>query len=177
MRTQDNTHRRRSTGTRGAIALVVGAMVIAAFAAAAFGATTVLRVQKNTHVTNTPTKAFRVQAVDKRESVAVGPLGYAVYTFQGETTKHVLCHKTASTKTNCFGSWPPVPASAASGLHAQAGIAGTLGSFKNQGVTQLTLSGHPLYYFAPDLSSKTKTQATGDELKTFGSIWHVVTAG
>jgi predicted lipoprotein with Yx(FWY)xxD motif len=151
-------------------------MVIAAFAAAALGATTVLRVQKNTHVTNTPTKAFRARAVDKHESVAVGPLGYAVYTFQGETTKHILCHKTTSAKTDCFGSWPPVPAGSASGLHAQGGIAGTLGSFKNQGVTQLSLNGHPLYYFTPDLSSKSKTQATGDELTTFGSIWHVVTA-
>jgi predicted lipoprotein with Yx(FWY)xxD motif len=176
MRTQDNTPHRTSTGTRSAIALFAGALVIGAFAAAALGATTVLRVQKNTHVTNTPTKAFRVRAVDKHESVAVGPVGYAVYTFQGETTRHILCHKTTNAKTNCFGSWPPVPASG-SGLHAQAGIAGSLGSFKNQGVTQLTLNGHPLYYFTPDLSSKSKTQATGDELNTFGSIWHVVTAG
>jgi predicted lipoprotein with Yx(FWY)xxD motif len=177
MRTQDKAPRVRRTGSRSAIAIVAGATVIAAFAAAALGATTVLRVQKNTHVTNTPTKAFRVRAIDKHESVAVGPVGYAVYTFQRETTKHILCHKTTSAKTNCFGSWPPVPAGTASGLHAQAGIAGTLGSFKNQGVTQLTLNGQPLYYFALDLSSKSKTQATGDELSTFGSIWHVVIAG
>ncbi len=93
-----------------------------------------------------------------------------------ETTKHILCHKTTSAKTDCFASWPPVPASATKGLRAQAGIAGALGAFKNQGVTQLTLNGHPLYYFTPDLSSTSKAQATGDELKTFGSIWHVVTA-
>jgi hypothetical protein len=44
-------------------------------------------------------------------------------------------------------------------------------------VRQLTLGGRPLYYFTPDLSSHNKTQATGDQLKTFGSIWHIVKVG
>jgi hypothetical protein len=35
------------------------------------------------HVTNTPTKKFRAKPVDTTESVAVGPSGYPVYTFQG----------------------------------------------------------------------------------------------
>ena len=48
-----------------------------------------LKVTKNVHVTNTPTKSFRAKAVDVRESVAFGPTGYAVYTFQGETTHHI----------------------------------------------------------------------------------------
>jgi hypothetical protein len=43
-------------------------------------------------------------------------------------------------------------------------------------VLQLTLNDQPLYYFTPDLSSKKPTQATGDQLKTFGSIWHIVAA-
>jgi hypothetical protein len=58
-----------------------------------------LVVRKNVHVTNTPTKAFRVKAVDTREAVAVGPSGYAVYTFQGETTHHIICQKTSEAKT------------------------------------------------------------------------------
>jgi hypothetical protein len=56
------------------------------------------------------------------------------------------------------------------------GIKGKLGTFKNHGVTQLTLNGQPLYYFTPDIMSHNKHQATGDELKTFGSIWHIVKA-
>jgi predicted lipoprotein with Yx(FWY)xxD motif len=132
-------------------------------------------VQKNTHVTNTPTKAFRVRAVDTHEAVAVGPLGYAVYTFQGETTKHLLCHKTTSAKTDCFASWPPVPASATKGLRAQAGIAGALGAFKTQGVTQLTLGGQPLYYFTPDLSSKNKARPPATSSRPWVDL-HVVTA-
>jgi hypothetical protein len=41
----------------------------------------------------------------------------------------------------------------------------------------VTLGGKPLYYFTPDIQSGNKKQATGDELKTFGSIWHIVTVG
>jgi predicted lipoprotein with Yx(FWY)xxD motif len=129
------------------------------------------------HVTNTPTKAFRATPVDKTESVALGPSGYPVYTFQGESTQHLICQKTASAKTNCWGFWPPVSVSSSNGISKQDGVSGDLGTFNNDGVLQLTLNGQPLYYFAPDLASKSTTQATGDQLDTFGSIWHVVAAG
>jgi predicted lipoprotein with Yx(FWY)xxD motif len=129
------------------------------------------------HVTNTPTKAFRVKPVDTTESVAVGPAGYPIYTFQGETTQHIICQKTASSTTNCWAFWPPVSVSSSNGISKQNGIGGKLGTFSNHGVLQLTLNGQPLYYFTPDLASKNTTQATGDEIKTFGSIWHIVGTG
>jgi predicted lipoprotein with Yx(FWY)xxD motif len=129
------------------------------------------------HVTNTPTKAFRVKPVDTTESVAVGPAGYPVYTFQGETTQHIICQKTASAKTNCWGFWPPVSVISTNGISKESGISGELGTFSNHGVLQLTLNGQPLYYFSPDLASKSTTQATGDQLNTFGSIWHIVVTG
>jgi predicted lipoprotein with Yx(FWY)xxD motif len=115
--------------------------------------------------------------VDTTESVAVGPAGYPVYTFQGETTQHIICQKTASAKSNCWGFWPPVKVSSSDGISKQSGIGGNLGTFSNHGVLQLTLNGQPLYYFTPDLASKNTTQATGDEIKTFGSIWHIVAPG
>jgi predicted lipoprotein with Yx(FWY)xxD motif len=136
-----------------------------------------LSIGTGVHVTNTPTKAFRVKPVDTTESVAVGPSGYPVYTFQGETTRHVICQKTANAKTNCWSFWPPVSASSSDGISKQSGISGKLGTFSNHGVLQLTLNDQPLYYFTPDVKSKKKTQATGDEIKTFGSIWHVVATG
>jgi predicted lipoprotein with Yx(FWY)xxD motif len=136
-----------------------------------------LSVGTGVHVTNTPTKAFRATPVDTTESVAVGPTGYPVYTFQGETSNHIICHKTGSKKTNCWAFWPPVAVGASSSISKQSGIAGRLGTFSNHGVRQLTLNGQPLYYFTPDLASKETTRATGDELKTFGSVWHVVATG
>jgi predicted lipoprotein with Yx(FWY)xxD motif len=129
------------------------------------------------HVTNTPTKAFRVKPVDTTESVALGPSGYPVYTFQGETTDHIICQKTASPKTNCWGFWPPVSVNSSNAISKQSGIGGKLGTFSNHGVLQLSLNGQPLYYFTPDLKSKNTTQATGDAIKTFGSIWHIVATG
>jgi predicted lipoprotein with Yx(FWY)xxD motif len=129
------------------------------------------------HVTNTSTKAFRVKPVDTTESVAVGPTGYPIYTFQGETSHHIICQKTASPKTNCWAFWPPVALSASNEIRKQSEIGGNLGTVSNHGVLQLTLNDQPLYYFTPDLASKNTTQATGDEIRTFGSIWHVVAAG
>jgi predicted lipoprotein with Yx(FWY)xxD motif len=166
-------HPRRSAAV--AVAGVAGVAMLAV-AALALAKSFTLKVLTNVHVTNTPTKQFRVKAVNVNEAVAVGPSGYAVYTFQGETTHHIICKKTASASTNCWAFWPPVSPSGSGAVSKQSGISGTLGTFKNHGVTQLTLNGQPLYYFTPDIMAKNKHQALGDELKTFGSIWHIVKA-
>jgi predicted lipoprotein with Yx(FWY)xxD motif len=155
---------------------VVAGVAVLAVAGLALASSNTLKVLNNVHVTNTPTKAFRVKAVDTHEAVAVGPSGYAVYTFQGETTHHIICKKTASQSTNCWAFWPPVSPSGSGAVTKQSGINGKLGTFKNNGTTQLTLNGQPLYYFTPDIMGKNKHQALGDELKTFGSIWHIVKA-
>jgi predicted lipoprotein with Yx(FWY)xxD motif len=165
-------HPRRSAAVL--IAAVAGAAVLAV-AGMAIAKSFSLKALKHVHVTNTPTAQFAVKAVDTHEAVAVGPSGFAVYTFQGETTHHIICKKTNNKKTNCWGFWPPVSPSSA-GVSKAPGIKGKLGSFKNHGMTQLTLNGQPLYYFTPDIQAGNKHQALGDELKTFGSIWHIVKA-
>ena len=112
----------------------------------------------------------------RQKAVAVGPVGYAVYTFQGETIHHIICQKTSEAKTNCWAFWPPVSVASANGISEQTGIGGNLGTFRNRGTLQVTLNGRPLYYFTPDIRAHDRRQATGDELKTFGSIWHIVKA-
>src|SRR5947207_2858240 len=97
-------------------------------------ASTTVSIGTGVHVTNTPTKAFRVKPVDTTESVALGPSGYPVYTFQGETTQHIVCQKTASAKTNCWAFWPPVSVGSSNGISRQSGISGKLGTFSNHGV-------------------------------------------
>src|SRR5207248_1527 len=163
----------RAAGLLGVGLAGSGVAVIAAMASAS---SFTLRVHKSVHVTNASFKAFAVKPVDTHEAVAGGPAGYAVYTFQGETTHHIICKKTTSTKTNCWGFWPPLSVKSANGLSKQSGIKGKLGTFHNHGVLQVTLNGQPLYYFSPDLQAKNKGKAQGDELKTFGSIWHIVKA-
>jgi predicted lipoprotein with Yx(FWY)xxD motif len=164
-------------GPRLTAALVVAGIALVALAGIAVAKSFTLKVSRNVHVTNDPTKSFRVKPVNAHEAVAVGQSGYAVYTFQGETTHHLICKKTSSATTNCWAFWPPVSVKSAKGLSAQTGIKGKVGSFMNHGTRQVTLGGKPLYYFTPDIQSGNKKQATGDELKTFGSIWHIVTVG
>jgi predicted lipoprotein with Yx(FWY)xxD motif len=163
-------------GPRLTAALVVAGIALVALAGIAVAKSFTLKVSRNVHVTNDPTKSFRVKPVNAHEAVAVGQSGYAVYTFQGETTHHLICKKTSSATTNCWAFWPPVSVKSAKGLSAQTGIKGKVGSFMNHGTRQVTLGGKPLYYFTPDIQSGNKKQATGDELKTFGSIWHIVKA-
>ena len=154
--------------------------LLAGFAAIAGGKSFTLRVAKNVHVNNTGLAMGGIPVTKKvnvHENVAVGSRGFAVYTFQGETTHHLICKKTAKPATNCWAFWPPVRVSSAKGLSAQKGIKGKLGTFRNHGVRQLTLGGRPLYYFMPDIMGRNKKQAMGDDLETFGSIWHVVKAG
>jgi predicted lipoprotein with Yx(FWY)xxD motif len=171
-------HGRARRLPRAATILVAG---LAGFALAAIGgiaaaSSFTLKVEKNAHDTNAAFKSFAVRPVNKQESIAVGPSGYAVYTFQGETTHHIICQKTGSQSTNCWGFWPPVSAKSAKGVSAQTGVKGKLGTFRNHGTLQVTLNGQPLYYFTPDIMSGHKSTAQGDELKTFGSIWHLVAA-
>jgi predicted lipoprotein with Yx(FWY)xxD motif len=135
-----------------------------------------LKVSKGVHDTNAKFAQFAVKKVDMRENIAVGPNGFAVYTFQGETPHHIICKKSTNPATNCWAFWPPVSVNSAKGLRKQTGIRGNLGTFHNQGTLQLTLNGRPLYYFTPDIQSHNTRVATSDETKTFGSIWHIVTA-
>jgi predicted lipoprotein with Yx(FWY)xxD motif len=164
---------RRVAGTLFGAVAAVGVLAVASMALAK---SFTLRVARDEHVTNAEAAKFAVKPVNTHEAVAVGPSGYAVYTFQGETTHHIICHKTTNASTDCWAHWPPVSPAGRGAVSKQAGISGKLGTFKNHGVTQLTLNGRPLYYFTLDIMSHNKRQANGDELKTFGSIWHIVKA-
>src|SRR5947209_18115883 len=144
-------HARRLPGAAGLIGVALAGSAVAMIVGMASATSFTLRVHKGVHVTNAAFKAFSVKPVNTHEAVAVGSAGYAVYTFQGETTHHIICKKTTSAQTNCWAFWPPVSPSKAGGVSKQSGIKGKLGSFHNHGVTQLTLNGQPLYYFTPDI--------------------------
>jgi len=164
---------------RRLVPTIAGAGIAAlmfAGATIASGSSFTLRVRKDVHVTNAPNAMFAAKPVNTHEAVAVGAAGYAVYTFQGETSHHFICRKTSNPKTNCWAFWPPVSVASSKGLSKQAGIHGRLGTVRRHGTLQLTLNGQPLYYFTPDIQSGKKHMATGDELATFGSIWHIVVA-
>ncbi|MDQ6820758.1 MAG: hypothetical protein M3076_10590 [Actinomycetota bacterium] len=165
-------HDRTRWGLRAAVMLVVGlaGLAVLALAAIAVGKSFVLMVEKNAHVTN----GFPPPKVNKHEAIAIGPKGVAVYMLAGETTKHLKC---VSKKTGmmCLTFWPPATVKSVKGLTKQPGIKGKLGTFHRAGYgLQLELSGHPLYYFLPDIMAHNPASATGQLVQNSGT-WHVVT--
>jgi predicted lipoprotein with Yx(FWY)xxD motif len=139
----------------GGVAMLVLAAVIAVMAMSANAASTTLGVKT-------------VKVGSTSEPIAVNSKGVAVYTLSGESTKHLEC-----TTRKCFTAWPPLT------VHGKAtmasGVKGTLGTFKRDGFTQVTLNGHPLYTFEGD--GNKAGVANGNGIVAFGGTWHVVVEG
>lgn len=96
-------------------------------------------------------------------TVLTNAAGFTLYWFAPDT----------STKSNCNGScasfWPPVKGPATAGP----GVTGTLGTItRDDGSTQATYNGHPLYTYKGDSAPG---QNTGDGLNASGGLWHEVT--
>jgi predicted lipoprotein with Yx(FWY)xxD motif len=75
----------------------------------------------------------------------------------------------------CAAVWPPLETNArprgAAGVSAAA-----LGTItREDGDTQVTYHGHPLYYYAGDASTTGKTR--GEDREQFGAGWYLVDAG
>jgi predicted lipoprotein with Yx(FWY)xxD motif len=139
-------------------------------AAAAILAVTALAASPKSSKAGTLNVGHSVAVGTKHESIAVNAHGAAVYELLPETTKHLLC----TTASGCPKFWPPVTVSEGAKITKGAGLKGKVGSFTHNGITQLTLNGHPLYTFALD---KVKGTAKGDGLMSFGGTWHVFKEG
>jgi predicted lipoprotein with Yx(FWY)xxD motif len=153
-------HRRLRRRYVAAVVAALAGLASAALVGLAVAKTLTLQVANGASVTNQ-------SGSTKTEGIVVNARGRAVYTLSGDTTSHPKC-----TKANgCFSFWPPVTVSSAKSLSKAAGVKGKLGTFKRNGLTQVTLSGHPLYTFANDHK---RANATGEGVNAFGGIWHVV---
>lgn len=111
--------------------------------------------------------AVTMRAVGSLGKILVGPDGRTLYLFLGD----------AGTMSKCVGScaqnWPPLTTT---GLpRATGGVSQMLlGTTKRQdGTTQVTYDGHPLYYFVADSAPGT---ASGEGIVAFGARWEVVNA-
>jgi predicted lipoprotein with Yx(FWY)xxD motif len=152
--------------------LLAGVSALVAVAAAAALAVTAFASTASPTSTRTGTinVARSVEVGSKHEPIAVNAHGAAVYELLPDTTKHLLCTKASG----CLKFWPPVTVAKGAKPTKGAGLKGKLGTFTHSGITQLTLNGHPLYTF---LGDKTKGEAHGDGLMTFGGTWHVFAQG
>jgi predicted lipoprotein with Yx(FWY)xxD motif len=101
------------------------------------------------------------------ERVLVGSSGHTLYELSPETTHSLLC-KTSE----CLKFWPPLTATSTSKVKLGSGVHGKVGILhRSNGISQVTLNGHPLYFFAED---KGKGEANGQNFKGFGGTWHVL---
>jgi predicted lipoprotein with Yx(FWY)xxD motif len=87
-----------------------------------------------------------VREVAKVGTVLVDRSGKTIYSPQQEAHGRILC------TGSCLGFWFPVSVRPGTQLHAPQGIRGMLGTIhrKDDGVTQLTFNGRPLYTFRLD---------------------------
>ena len=92
-------------------------------------------------------------------------LGQAIYLFDREATRRAECYGA------CAKAWPPVltkGAPRASG-DVRAALLGT--TERDDGSTQITYAGHPLYYYAHEGPN----QVLCHNVREFGGLWLVVT--
>jgi predicted lipoprotein with Yx(FWY)xxD motif len=106
---------------------------------------------------------------------AKGPLGTILVDGKGMTIYLFAPDKPGKSVCNgsCATYWPPVPAPATvpSSLPGVTGKVGT--TTRDDGSTQLTVAGHPLYTYAGDQKAG---QTKGQNLDINGGLWTVVAA-
>jgi predicted lipoprotein with Yx(FWY)xxD motif len=97
--------------------------------------------------------------------ILVDGSGRTVYLFEADRGKDSTCYNA------CARAWPPVNASGAAKPTGGASPA-LLGTARRQdGTTQVTYAGHPLYYFMAD---KKPGDMNGQGISQFGAKWYVL---
>jgi predicted lipoprotein with Yx(FWY)xxD motif len=108
----------------------------------------------------------KLTSSSKEGSYLVDAQGHSLYLFEKDEKGDSYCSGA------CAAVWPPLETSATP--HAAGGVNGSaLGTMKrDDGETQVTYDGHPLYYYAADASTPGKTK--GQEVNQFGAEWYLV---
>jgi predicted lipoprotein with Yx(FWY)xxD motif len=101
-------------------------------------------------------------------SVLVDGNGRTLYLFAADSGSKSTCNSSA-----CVQYWPPVLTTGTpqAGSGASASLLGT--STRQDGKTQITYAGHPLYYFISDTKAG---DVSGQGISAFGGPWYVVSA-
>jgi predicted lipoprotein with Yx(FWY)xxD motif len=97
-----------------------------------------------------------LELADGRDVVA-DTAGRVAYTFDVDGDNVSNCYD------SCAKAWPPILVKSAGELNAPMGV-----TTRKDGSLQLTLQGHPLYYYIGD---KNPGDIKGDGL---GKVWHII---
>ena len=146
---------------------------IAMAAAAIGGGTATAAVQSASAATARPASAATLSVASVKvasgtkntaHQLLVNAKGLPVYLLTGDSSSKPLC------KGSCLTYWPAVTSSSKPTLGK--GVTGKVALWKHNGISQVTLNGHPLYTYAQD----SKGAALGQGLKSFGGVWEVMQA-
>lgn len=96
--------------------------------------------------------------------VLVGPNGHTLYFNTVDTATAIKC------TGGCAAEWPPLTKAITAGTGLDQKDFGT--AKRDDGSTQVTYFGHPLYYFSGDSNAGDKK---GNELKDEGGEWYATT--
>ena len=108
-----------------------------------------------------------LQSVGGLGQILVGPDGKTLYYFLADTGSASTCNG------QCAQNWPPLTTTGVP--RATGGVSATLlgTTRRDDGTTQVTYDGHPLYYFIADSAPG---MATGEGIDAFGAKWEAVSA-
>ncbi len=105
--------------------------------------------------------SIRVESTDLGD-ILVDDSGMVLYLFTPDNQSDSTCYD------QCEANWPPLVGDVAAGEGVDGGLLGT--TERDDGSTQVTYNGWPLYYFANDAAAgDTNGQAVND-------VWYVVDA-
>jgi predicted lipoprotein with Yx(FWY)xxD motif len=121
-----------------------------------------------------PAPATSPQPVAVGTTVKVADSDYGSILFDDTDQAIYLFGKESSAKSECYGecadAWPPVLTEGApqAGAGADPALLGT--TERDDGSTQVTYNGHPLYYYVDD----PKGEVLCHDVSEFGGLWLVV---
>ncbi len=143
---------------------IVGALMVAACGT---GAQSTASASPSTQPSPSPAAngtTIAVASNAKLGQILVDAAGKTLYLFVADTGSSSTCF------TTCAQIWPPVLTSGPpqAGTGAMASLLGT--TTRNDGKTEVTYGGHPLYYFVQD---KAMGDATGQGVNGFGGTYDV----
>ena len=98
--------------------------------------------------------------------LGAGPKQLTVYLFEGDKGQSSSCTGA------CSSLWPPVTGKPKATAGAKSADLGTI--TRPDGTTQITYSGHPLYFYANDIKDGDAGDAYGEAITSFGAEWYAL---
>ncbi|TMC82827.1 MAG: hypothetical protein E6J06_10055 [Chloroflexi bacterium] len=123
-----------------------------------------------TNASTSPPASVPAATVAMAQNAKLGQIlvdgnGRTLYLFEADKGSASTCY------SSCATYWPPLltGGSPHAGSGANASFVGT--TKRNDGTTEVTYAGHPLYYVVTDHNPG---DATGQGVNNFGALWDVV---